>query len=63
MKYFLTVEYTYRTAVEFEADSEEEALKQAEAMASELREEVSIEEMQYDYAMVDEDDRTVIDWV
>lgn len=62
MKFFLTVEYTYRTATEFEADTMDDAMKKAEDLVSEMRSEVTVEEMQHDYALVDECGCTVVDW-
>lgn len=64
-EYQLTIEYTYRMAVTFRANSNEEAEKLAEKIATsdEIMERIDMEgEREIDYALCDAGSRTIIDW-
>ena len=65
MKYQVTIERTQRICVEIEADND----SKAEEIAGEIHEDYVINpenfdggDESYDYTLVDENDRTVIDW-
>ena len=65
MKYQVTIERAQRICVEFEAYND----SKAEKIADEILEDYVINpekfnggDESYDYALVDENDRTVIDW-
>ncbi len=62
MKYFLTVERTYRIGVEFEASNDAEAEAKAAELANNVGDEIFSCDCESDYALCDEADRTIIDW-
>ena len=62
MKYFLTVERTYRIGVEFEASNDEEAETKAAELANSVGDEIFSGDCEMDYALCDENDRTILDW-
>ena len=62
MKYFLTVERTYRLGVEFEAANDEEAEAKAAELANSIGDEIFFGDCESDYALCDEESRTIFDW-
>lgn len=62
MKYHLTIERTYRIGKEFEADSDEEAEAKAAELYKSVGNEIFSGDCEGDYALCDEEYRTVIDW-
>lgn len=66
MKYYMTVERTARIDIEFEAVSEEAAIKIANSRCSGEELDDSLEfdsgNISYDYALCDQTGRTIIDW-
>ena len=61
MKYSLTVERTYRAYIEFGASSNEEAMEKAAELSNNIGHEIFDWEDQ-DYALCDEENRTIVDW-
>ena len=62
MKYKLTVERTYRIGIEFEADSEEYAEYKAAELAFGIGDKIFDGDCENDYALYDEEGRTIVDW-
>ena len=62
MKYFLTVERTYRVGLEFEATNENEAEMMAVELSSNVGDEIFDGYCDSDYALCDESGRTIVDW-
>lgn len=62
MKYHLTIERTYRIGKEFEANSVEEAEAKAAELARNVGDEIFHGDCESDYALCDEDYRTILDW-
>lgn len=62
MKYRLTVERTYRIGMEFEATSDEEAETKAAELANNVGDEIFNGDCESDYALCDEESRTILDW-
>lgn len=65
MKYHLTAERTLRIAVTFEAENDEAAVKKAdELFADMIKHPGKFEsgDIEHDYALCDDGDRTIVDW-
>lgn len=64
MKYFITVEHTYRICVDLEADTPEEAEDKADEIRARLFDtgEIFTGDVTSDYSLCDETGRTIIDW-
>ena len=62
MKYFLTVERTYRIGMEFDAVSDQEAEAMAAELSNNVGDEIFCGDYENDYALCDENYRTILDW-
>ena len=62
MKYHLTVERTYRIGIEFESSDEKSAKAKAVALACNIGDEIFSGDIETDYALCDDEGKTIIDW-
>lgn len=62
MKYYLTIERTYRISKEFEAKDNEEAEAKAAELVRNVGDEIFSGDCEGDYALCDENYHTLLDW-
>lgn len=62
MKYYLTLERTYRIGIDFEASNDEEAEAKAAELANNVGDEIFSGDCEGDYALCDDCGRTLLDW-
>lgn len=63
MKYHITVERTHRIGISFEADNNgEAAMKASELVGRFGDDEIFMGDCEIDYAVCDDNGRTIVDW-
>lgn len=62
MRYCVTIEMTQRTAVWFDAETDEDAAAYAEALVDDIDDDEFDNEREYNWAVASDDGRDIVTW-